>query len=186
MLKNTTISIIRHGEKPSTGDNLTPMGQARAQAYISYFGNYAINEQTKTIDALFAASSSATSRRPYLTLEPLAKTLGLEINAMYDDKNPAPFVRELRENPSYDNANILISWRHSGMLELAEALGVQAHKLAPSANWATKPWGVCVFGWVLQICFDENGEPDYERTACVNQKLMFGDHGQNPPSANCQ
>ena len=186
MLRNTNILIIRHGEKPSTGDGLTLPGQARAQAYVSYFQNYLIDAEPLKWTALFAAASSTTSRRPYLTLEPLAKTLGLTIDAKYDDKDPETFVRFLNEHPNFENANILVSWRHSGMLELAEALGVEAHKLPTSANWVSKPWPACVFGWVLQICFNEHGEINTDKTQCVSQKLMFGDHGQNPPSANCE
>jgi hypothetical protein len=187
MLKNTNILIIRHGEKPFDGtDGLTLAGQARAQAYVSYFQNYTINEAALHWTALFAAASSKTSRRPYLTLEPLANALGLQLDAKYYDKNPEEFVRVLRQNPNYDHANILISWRHSGMLELAEALGVEGHKLPSSANWVSKPFPACVFGWVLQICFDEHGEINLEKTMCIAQKLMFNDHGQNPPSANCE
>jgi broad specificity phosphatase PhoE len=187
MLKNTNILIIRHGEKPFDGsDGLTPAGQARAQAYISYFQNYIIDSEPIKWTALFAAASSKTSRRPLLTLEPLAKTLGLPIDAKYDDKDTETFVKALQENPSHDNANILISWRHSGMLELADALGVEGHQLPESANWVSKPFPPCVFGWVLQICFDEHGEINLNKTKCIPQKLMFGDHGQNPPNANCQ
>lgn len=186
MLKNTNIFIIRHGEKPSDGsDGLTLAGQARAQAYVSYFQNYTIDCELLQWKALFAATSSKTSRRPLLTLEPLSKALGLEINADYDDKIPEKLVQDLRTNPNFDSANILISWRHSGMLELADALGVESHKLPGSANWVSKPFPACVFGWVLQICFNEHGEINLDKTMCTAQKLMFGDHGQNPPSANC-
>ena len=186
MLKNTNVLIVRHGEKPLTGDNLTPAGQARAQAYVSYFQNYSLDSEPLQIHHLFAATSSNTSRRPFLTLEPLAKILSLEIDAKYDDKNPATLVKFLHETSGFENTNILISWRHSGILELADALGVEAHKLPSSANWVSKPWPPCVFGWVLQICFNEHGEINTDKTMCVHQKLMFGDHGQNPPSVNCE
>jgi hypothetical protein len=187
MLKNTNILIIRHGEKPYDGsDGLTLSGQARAQAYVSYFQNYCIESEPLQFTALFAAASSKTSRRPRLTLEPLAQSLGLAIDAGYDDKTPEVLVEDLRANPDFENANILISWRHSGMLELADALGVEAHKLPSGANWVSKPFPPCVFGWVLQICFDEHGAVNLEKTMCLPQKLMFNDHGQNPPSANCE
>ncbi len=187
MLKNTNILIIRHGEKPFDGsDGLTLSGQARAQAYVSYFQNYVIDSQPLQWTALFAAASSNTSRRPLLTLEPLAKTLGLAIDANYDDKVPEKLVQVLRANPIFENANILISWRHSGMLELADALGVEAHKLPETANWVSKPFPPCVFGWVLQIYFDEHGKINLEKTMCIPQKLMFGDFGQDPPNAICE
>lgn len=187
MLKNTNILIIRHGEKPYDGsDGLTLAGQARAQAYVSHFQNYTIDSEPLQWTALFAAASSKTSRRPLLTLEPLANALGLAIDAGYDDKTPEVLVEDLRANPDFQNANILISWRHSGMLELADALGVEVHKLPGSAHWVSKPFPPCVFGWVLQICFNEHGEVNFDKTMCVPQKLMFDDHGQNPPTATCE
>ena len=185
MLKNTTILIIRHGEKPPTGDVLTIAGQARAQAYITFFQNYKINSEILKINHLFAAASSQTSRRPFLTIEPISKAIGLEINSNYDDKDPDPLVKLFQSDSNFENSNILICWRHSGMIELADALGVEPHLLPSTANWVSKPWPACVFGWILQIRFDEHGNLDVNQTMCISEKLMYNDHGQNPPKAEC-
>ena len=40
-LKNATILIIRHAEKPATGPELTPTGNQRAAAYAQYFHEFA-------------------------------------------------------------------------------------------------------------------------------------------------
>src|SRR6266699_3494061 len=42
-LRNATVLIIRHAEKPETGKHLSPAGVSRAQAYVSYFKSLRID-----------------------------------------------------------------------------------------------------------------------------------------------
>ena len=183
MPKRATILIVRHAEKPESGDGLSNIGQARAQAYVSYFQNFGV--PAPQWNHLLAAANSATSHRPYLTLEPLARALKLQIDASYGDKDLERLAGDLLENPEYDDSNLLICWRHGEILQLAQALGVEGHELPSSANWPDEPWPSCVFGWVLQLRFDGDGKLITSQTACLNQRLMYGDHGQEPPSVNC-
>src|SRR5580698_4075897 len=39
-LRDTTILIIRHAEKPDAGYELAPAGQERARAYVNYFKTF--------------------------------------------------------------------------------------------------------------------------------------------------
>ena len=87
-LTNAVILVIRHAEKPDTGDNLTPAGEARARAYAGYFKNFTMDGQPLKLDYLFAATDSAKSQRPRLTVEPTAKELGLKIDSRFSDKQP--------------------------------------------------------------------------------------------------
>ena len=187
MPKRSTILIVRHCEKPATTDLLSASGEARALAYSGYFQHYALEPEGLPLKwtHLFAAANSVTSRRPFLTLEPLSKAIGLEIDASRGDKDSEEFAQDLLHDPKFDGGNILICWRHGGILKLTEALGVKAHELPSSANWPSE-WPACVFGWVLQLCFDEHGYLIPAQTRCLNQQLMFGDHGQNPPNVNCE
>lgn len=185
MPKRSTVLIIRHCEKPDTGDELSAIGYARAGAYVSYFQNFAPGGAALKWTHLIAAANSANSRRPYLTLEPLARATGLEIDASYGDKDMERLAKDLRENPKYEGGNLLICWRHGEILQLAEALGVEAHRLPGSANWPSEPWPGCVFGWVLQLRFETDGGLIESQTVCLNQRLMYADHGQDPPSVRC-
>src|SRR5579863_1551999 len=79
-LRDTTVLIVRHAEKPESGFGLTPAGEERARAYVHYFQNLKIDSQSVKLDALFATADSKNSHRPRLTLTPLSETLHLPLN----------------------------------------------------------------------------------------------------------
>lgn len=180
MPKNTNILMIRHGEKPKSGTGLAVAGQERAQAYVIYFQNYSLKSNLVKLDYLFAAANSSKSHRPYLTIQPLAAALGLKINAKHKDKEYQKVADDILQNSKYDQSNILICWHHGEILDLAAALG--AKDLPPKSNWPTPPWPGKVFGWVLQLCYDGDGNIIPSQTICINQQLMYDDYGKNPPT----
>ena len=182
MLNNSTIILIRHAEKPVSGVRLSQEGKQRAAAYIAYFQHYVLDHRPIEWDYLIATADSAHSSRPRLTITPLAQALNIPLNTPYSDADYNLMADDLLTQPHYANRNILIAWHHSTLLDLAEALGVKANKLADAAKWPTV-WPPDVFGWVLQIRFDEEGKVWAEQTKCFNQNLMFNDHGKNPPTA---
>ncbi|HEX8249343.1 MAG TPA: hypothetical protein VF599_14290 [Pyrinomonadaceae bacterium] len=176
MPKNTNILLIRHAEKP-TGANdptLAVAGQERAQAYVIYFQNFLINSEPVKLNYLFATAESSASNRPYLTIEPLANALGLSINNNYADKDYKSLAKEILQNNQYDNSDILICWHHGEILELAHRLGAPKDKL-PSK------WSGDVFGWLIHLVFDADGNLTVEPTR--NEQLMYDDYGKNPPSS---
>ena len=180
MPKNTNILMIRHGEKPHSGIGLAVAGEERAQAYVIYFQNYSLNSNLVKWDYLFAAANSSESHRPSLTIQPLATAIGLDIDAKHKDKDYQKVADDILQNSKYDGSNILICWHHGEILDLAAALG--ANGLPPASNWPTPPWPKDVYGWVLQLCYDADGNIDPSQTICLNQKLMYDDHGKNPPA----
>jgi len=182
MPKNTNILMIRHGEKPKTGKHLAIAGQERAAAYSIYFQNYQIDSKTIKLDYLFAAKDSASSHRPRLTIEPLSKATGLLMNLSTSDKDYQTLATELLTDPTYDNSSILICWHHGEILDFAAALLKGAPPLPSSSNFPTGKWNPAVFGWVLQLCWDTGGNIIPSQTVCLNEKLMYDDHGKNPPA----
>lgn len=182
MPANTTILMCRHAEKPSVGVDLAIAGQERAQAYVVYFQNYSATSGLAPIEHLYAAADSAESSRPRLTIEPLSQALGITINCNYKDKHFASLAGEILNSPSYDNTTILICWHHGMILDLAESLGVSASQLPVDAKWPSSPWPEVVYGWLLQLRFDASGSIIPSQTFCINQELMYGDAGKNPPS----
>ena len=180
MPKNTNILMIRHGEKPDSGTGLAVPGQERAQAYVIYFQNYSLDSNLLKLDYLFAAADSSESHRPKLTITPLATAIGLDINAKHKDKDYQKVADDILQNSKYDGSNILICWHHGEILDLAAALGAKG--LPPTSDWPTPPWPKHVYGWVLQLCYDADGNIDPSQTICLNQKLMYDDHGKNPPA----
>ena len=185
MPKNTTIVLVRHGEKPkkTTDPGLAVPGLERAQAYSIYFQNYPNSKAPLKFNYLFASTDSSKSDRPLLTLTPFSQAVNLPINANFSNaeyQNLADSILTPLTPGQYDNCNILICWHHGEILKLAASLGVDASQ---AGTWPTK-WPGDVFGWLLQINFDGNANINYKQTFCINEKLMHDDHGKNPPTAN--
>ena len=197
MFTNTSILVVRHGEKPGDpgtddvkdGPNLSPQGWQRAQAYVGYFQKFtavALDGKTEqmAIDYVFAAADDyETSYRPRLTVSLFA---GFEQQprpffSCIEDKSYPDLVTQL-EGGDYAGKNILICWHHGQIIQLANALltanGTRVPPKFSAANcWPPKDatWPGTVFGWLFQIKFDSQGEPDVNWTRCINEKLMPDD-----------
>ena len=186
MLKSSTVLLVRHAEKPSSGPGLSPDGQQRAQAYVNYFKSFKASEvgspKTKPADIKWvfaAADDPGTSYRPRLTVSPFAESALLPFSACVPDKDYTALVKELYENKAYDGTGVLICWHHQQIINLANALlnksdTVDQPALPPGSCWPSK-WPGTVFGWLLQICFDSSGKPKPTWVRCLNEKLMPDD-----------
>ena len=154
------VLIIRHGEKPSSGDdpNLSPRGFERAAALAIGIPN----DFTRP-DFLFATRASHESTRPVLTITPLSQALGLAI----DDKHKADDFQKVADdllgNDKYAGRVVCVCWHHGKIPELATALGAQG---VPS------PWNEAVFDRVWQLDYDAGGAVTFSN---LPQKLLFGD-----------
>ena len=174
MPKSATILLIRHAEKSADPLDaaLTPAGEARAQAYVAYFRNLARSPSPIAAPTqLIAATDSVHSTRSRLTLEPLAATLGLPMDLTVADHDFQRLADRLLGDRRYDNATTLICWHHGQILALAQALGAPPPTL-PSM------WPESVFGWLLRLDFDANGQ--LLKAQASNQQLMFDDQGASP------
>jgi hypothetical protein len=183
MPKNATILLIRHGEKPATsGDvRLTTAGAARAQAYIVSIPQYLLAADVPSrLRHIVAAADSTGSHRSRLTVDPLSQALGLPVDATHADADFPTLAAALSRDARYDDGATLVCWHHENLLAIALALGVRPERLPHSATWP-EAWPADVFGWLLQICFDADGAIIPAQTCCRNQRLMYGDHGQDPP-----
>jgi hypothetical protein len=167
-LENTTVLIIRHAEKPASGDGLTPAGEARAEAYVNYFQNYTVAGEPFGVDHLFAAADSKGSKRPRLTLTPLSRATGLAINQPFTDKQFQELARELQTRPH--GKHIIICWHHGEIPGLLQALGARPEQLLHKGKWPDE-----VFGWVIQLRYDENGR--LMEAKRINENLMPDDAG---------
>jgi hypothetical protein len=186
MPKNTNVLLIRHGEKPASGDDLAVAGQERAQAYVIYFQNYAIQSGPSgsgpvKLNYLFATANSGKSDRPDLTITPLSEAIGVSIDAKHKDKDYAKVADDILQNSKYDNSNVLICWHHGEILDLATALGVDASKLPKASNWPPS-WPGSEYGWLLQLCYNGDGDLVDTQTLCINEQLMYDDQNDPPGS----
>jgi len=149
-LSNAVILIVRHGEKPAEGRDLTAVGQARANALAGYFKNFKLDGRPLTLDCLFSAADSKVSDRPRLTLEPTSKLLGLPINSPFEDLQFQKLAEEIRTKPH--GQHILICWHHGEIPGLVKALGADPDRLFPKGKWPDD-----IFNWVIELRYDLNG-----------------------------
>jgi hypothetical protein len=150
-LKDAVVLIIRHAEKPESGQDLTPAGYQRAEAYVKYFREFQVEGKPLQLESLFAAADSKNSRRPRLTLEPLSRELHIPLDTHFKDKLPELLADELKSRPH--GKGILICWHHGKIPELLTALGADPAALLPGGKW---PDGE--FGWVIELRYDGEGK----------------------------
>ncbi|CAL5869046.1 uncharacterized protein PFLUO_LOCUS3274 [Penicillium psychrofluorescens] len=115
----STVYLIRHGEKPSSGDGLDSQGEERAQCLVNVFAA----NSSYNIGHIMAETpqSDGSQQRPYDTVLPLANSLGLTVDTscQRDDSDCVQGVID-----SYTGAgNILICWEHSALTDIVTALG---------------------------------------------------------------
>ncbi len=167
-LKNAVIFIIRHAEKPDSGFDLTPAGYQRADAYPGYFKGLMVDSKPLKLDYIFATGDSKGSHRPRLTVEPLGKALGLQVDTRFTNKKFQDMVDEIQTKDH--GRQILICWHHGEIPNLVRALGADPDKLLPDGKWPNE-----VFCWMIQLRYDENGRLIPGETKRINEKLMPGD-----------
>jgi hypothetical protein len=170
MLKNTVILVIRHAEKPDSGASLSPMGEQRAKLYVAYFKNFTVDSVSLKIDYIFAAADSKNSQRPRLTVEPTSRALGIPIDSRFKDKNFQELADEIFSKPH--GKAILISWHHEEIPQLLKALGAEPDKLFPDGKWPGE-----VFGWVIELRYDENGK--LVEAKRINENLLPDDSSKH-------
>jgi hypothetical protein len=150
-LANATILVIRHAEKPDEGTGLSPAGQARAQAYASYFKTFIVDGAPLHIDTLIATADSRESVRPRLTLAPLSEAIGIQIQQPFDDDAVKDLARWLEQGKP--DRTILIAWHHGKLPKLLERLGANPSDMLPEGRWPEE-----VYDWVVVLRYDHDGE----------------------------
>lgn len=118
------VILIRHGEKPDVGAELNAQGFQRAQALVKFFKSAPAVTVYGTPVAIYAAApkNEDSSVRSIQTVTPLAKALGVRINADFTRGQTSKVVRDLMENPAYDGRMVLVCWQHTNLVALAQAL----------------------------------------------------------------
>jgi len=153
------ILIIRHAEKPDTGNSphLTPRGYSRASALVGLFA-----ASYDTPDYVFATQASKQSNRPVETLTPFVAALHMELNSSIADDDFATLAQQILSDPQYAGKMLIICWHHGNIPALAHALG---------ASDAPKTWPDPVFDRVWRIRYNNSGTT-FEN---LPQRLLFGD-----------
>jgi hypothetical protein len=167
-LKNAVLLILRHAEKTESGDQLSPDGFKRADAYVNYFKNYQVDGQPLKLDYVYAAADSKNSKRVRLTVEPLCKATGLKLDNRFANKDFQGMVDELRTTGR--GHEVLICWHHGQIANMVKSLGGDPEQLLPKGKWPDH-----VFNWVLELHYDAIGHLIPGQSKRINENLMPGD-----------
>jgi hypothetical protein len=118
------VVIIRHGEKPKNGDNLTCQGLNRALAIpnviVSKFGVPAFC-YVPTV----GADSSTKHARMFETIAPLAIKYNLAINSKFTGKDSSGLANDILKR----KGTVLIVWDHKSIVPIVHAFGINEPQL---------------------------------------------------------
>lgn len=167
-LQDATILIIRHAEKPESGPELTAQGTQRARAYVKYFEKFQLDGTPIKLDDLIATADSKGSHRPRLTLTPLSQALKMPLDTRFKDKEFQKLADDLKSTPH--GKNILICWHHGAIPDLLRALGADPARLLPGGEWPSS-----VFGWVIVLRYNHDGDLFASQCKRINEHLLPDD-----------
>ncbi|PRB54402.1 flagellar basal body-associated protein FliL [Pseudomonas sp. MYb2] len=172
-LRNVTVLIVRHAEKPDVGRELNAQGQQRAAAYADYFTALKLRDETLTPQRLIATADSPQSIRPRQTLMPLAQRLQLPIEQPFANNDVDKLVSLLRKDNQAKT--VLIAWHHGHINKLIGAFGGNGPALVGQPKWP-----VDVYDWLIVLHFDDKGQLIESRSEKVQEQLMPGDVAGSP------
>jgi hypothetical protein len=153
------IIIIRHGEKPDQGDNLSCQGLNRALQLPAV-----LNQKFGRPNAIFVPSlkmgKSTNAARMYQTIIPFAVKYNLDINTKYDVDDAQGVVEGIKKQ----QGTVLLVWEHKAAGKILKALGLNEKE-----KWDDNDFdGI----WIINY---KNGSP-----------VLTRDQENIHPSANCQ
>ncbi|MBC8996736.1 flagellar basal body-associated protein FliL [Pseudomonas sp. N40(2020)] len=169
-LRNVTVLIVRHAEKPNVGRELNARGEQRAAAYADYFNPLKLAGETLTPQRLIATADSPESIRPRQTLIPLSQRLQLPIEQPFANSKVDKLVSLLRE--SNQAKTVLIAWHHGHINKLIAAFGGDGPALIGQAKWP-----VDTYDWLIVLRFDDKGQLMQSRSQKIQEHLLPGDVG---------
>jgi len=140
---------MRHAEKTGNPDdpNLSDAGLARADRLARY-----VPDTFGRPDFIMATARSRHSDRPFQTVEPLAKILGLTVDQSWADQDYGSLAKALLSEPRFMGKHVAVCWHHGNIPNLMHALG------APDGAYLD-PWARDVFDLVMVLEDAEPGHP---------------------------
>eukprot|EP00884_Botryococcus_braunii_P005979 jgi/Botrbrau1/15382/Bobra.43_2s0012.2 len=119
-------------DRKEKNENLSYKGVCRAEFLATYFME--ANKPFNTPDVLYAMQQKGpgSSNRPFQTIAPLARRLGVNVRM----PQTREYVRDLVEEILYDSnpaSTILICWEHKWLIPMANYFGI------PAKAWSDSP-----------------------------------------------
>lgn len=126
------IILIRHGEKPASGDNLSCAGLNRALALPTVLNKLLpIPPDFTYVPLIGTDGKDTTTIRMLQTVTPYAVQHNLTINSDYATDNIAGITKDLLHR----RGTVLVVWEHHNMVKIAKQLGIEAELDWPDADF---------------------------------------------------
>jgi len=157
------VLLIRHGEKPSSGDELSDRGWERARALPALFHRSEFKGFGFPV-ALFAQDPKGEngSVRAIQTLKYVSEDLKLSIIEDYTREDFHPMVKRILNSREYDGKLVVICWEHKVLNNIAEALGAKDVPNYPESQFDR--------AWL--ITFGQGSTPSFKD---LPERLLPGD-----------
>jgi hypothetical protein len=131
------VVIIRHGEKPETGDNLSCQGENRALQIPEVIKQKYGIPNFSYVPTLSLGSSTSHARM-FQTITPFAIKYNLTINSSYGEKDTSKAAADVMKK----TGTVLMVWEHSNIQALVISLGAKSAPSWPSGNDFDSIWVV--------------------------------------------
>jgi hypothetical protein len=153
------VIIIRHGEKPDNGDNLSCQGLNRSLQLPEV-----LHQKIGTPDYIFVPSinmgKKTSTARMYQTIVPFAVKYNMAINTKYDVDDTKGLAKDVLSR----NGTVLVVWEHDHIDNIAKELGLQNVSKWPGSDFDSI--------WIIDF---QNGKP-----------VLTTDKEGLKPEANCR
>ena len=119
------VLLIRHGEKPPQGNELSEQGWKRAEALPSLFKNRDEFMKYGAPIALYAQKPFADgSVRALQTLLYVSREFQVQTQTPYLRDETKALVQQIKNDRSLDGRMVVICWEHKVLKDIAKAFGV--------------------------------------------------------------
>lgn len=117
---NLKVVIIRHGEKPENGDNLSCQGENRAlQLPAVLYQKF--NKPDYVYVPTLASGKATKHARMFQTVTPFAVQYNLTVDSKFDRDD----YSDVAQNVLKKTGTVLMVWEHKAIQPIAEQLGVE-------------------------------------------------------------
>ena len=132
------VVIIRHGEKPSTGDNLCPKGLDRANLLPAVLDKIVGVPDFTYIPTVNTGKTTRVIRM-LQTVTPFAVVHNLTLNSSFKNDD----VKAAADDVLKKSGVVLMVWEHSNIPDLARALGITG-----KLKWKDEDYGSI---WIIEF-----------------------------------
>jgi len=145
------VVIIRHGEKPADGDNLSCQGLNRALQLPAVL-HQKFNRPDYTYVPTLKMDKNTAHSRMFQTVTPFAVKYDLTINSNYDESE----LNNAAKSVLKKSGTVLMVWEHSAIPDLASALGVDNPPKWAGADFDSI-WIISYAGGKASLTTDQEG-----------------------------